>query len=237
MIKNKNLILGTFIILALNMGWAGIAWGQSSNQSSVSVNRTGSLSFFAIPSSLDFGTLGSPGVRTPTFSDSLVDGIEIVNLPANKLISVLDTRGQGGFNVTLSANGNFSDGGTNTITVSNASPNDNLRIVTTSRLGGVTGTIAGGAIYENGFVGPQTVSMPVNTAATNFGLEATFTGVASNALDTAVPLVVFDGTLASTTGRIGKIDAGVSSMLYIPAYQGSGQYTTTLTWTLTDSTI
>ena len=237
MIKNKNLILGTFIILTLNMGWAGIAWGQSSNQSSVNVNRTGSLSFFAIPSSLDFGTLGSPAVRTPTFSDATVNGIELTNLPANKLISVLDTRGQGGFTVTLSANGDFSDGGTNTIPVSNTSPNDNLRIVSTALLSGVTGTTAGGAIYETGFVGPQTVNMPINTAATDFGLETTFTAVTNNSLDTAVPLVVFDGTLASTTGRIGKIDTGVSSMLYIPAYQATGQYTTTLTWTLTDSTI
>ncbi len=237
MTKNKKLIIGTFVILALNMGWAGIAWGQSSNQSSVNVNRTGSLSFFAIPASLDFGTLGSPSARTPTFSDSLVDGVELVNLPSSKLISVLDTRGQGGFTVTLSANGNFSDGGTNTIRVSNVNPDDNLRIVTSSRLEGVTGTTAGGAIYETGFAGPQTVNMPINTAATDFGLEATFTGVANNALDTAVPLVVFDGTLASTTGRIGKIDTGVSAMLYIPAYQATGQYTTTLTWTLTDSTI
>lgn len=233
----KHLAIGSFIAVTLSLAWGGVVLGQASNQSSVNVARTGSLSFFAIPSSLDFGLMASPAIRTPTFSDQNINGIELINLPANKLISVIDTRGQGGFTVTLSANGDFTDGGTNSIPVNNTSPNDNVRVVTTTRLDGVTGTTTNGAIYETGFVGPQTVSMPINSIATNFGLETTFTSVTGNTLDTAVPVVVFDGTLPSTDGRIGIIDAGISSMLYIPAYQASGQYTTTLTWTLTDSTI
>ncbi len=138
--------------------------------------------------------------------------------------------------VTLSANNDFIDGGSNTIPISNVSPNDNLRIVTTDQLTGVTGTASNGIIYETGFVGDQNVNAVVNTAATDFSAAGTFTSVTNNVLDTSVPIDVFDGTLASTDGRVGRMSDGVSAMFIIPAFQAAGQYTTTLTWTLSDST-
>ena len=228
----KYLTISSFIAFALNLLWGGIVLGQS-NQSTVNINRTGSLSFYDIPSSFNFGTTTVQSTKTPTFSDPLVTA---GSLPAGKKITVQDTRGEGGFTVTLSANGDFSDGGSNTIAISNTAPNDNLRIVTSPLVTGVTGTTTSGIVYETGFAGPQTVNAQVTTSSNNFAEEGTFTGVTGNVLDTTVPVDVFDGTLASTDGRIGRMSAGVSAMLQIPAFQADGQYVTTLTWTLTDST-
>ncbi len=230
--KRKILIIGSFIAVTLNLALTGIAMGQS-NTSTVSVNRSGSLSFIALPSSFDFGSMGIPTGRTATFSDATATA---GNLPQAKRLAVQDTRGQGGFTLTLSANGDFSDGGSNSILVSNASPDDNLRIVTSPLFNGASGTTTNGVVYESGFSGPEDVTALVNTAATDFSDEATFTSVSNNILDTATPVDVLNGTLSSSTGRIGIMDVGSSAMLYIPAYQAAGSYTTTLTWTLADST-
>lgn len=234
MSQQKKLLLGVFLGLSINLLWAGSVFGQSSNQSTVSVNRSGSLSFTSIPSSFDFGVNVVPSQRTAAFSDG---GITAGNLPANKKITIQDTRGEGGFIVTISANGPFHDeNNTRTLAISNTSPNDNLRMVTTPAFDGAAGTTTGGLVYENGFIGDQTVVGRINTAAINFGDETTFTNVSNNVLDTQVPVDVFDGTLPANSGRIGKLSAAAAAMLYIPALQGSGQYFTTLTWTLSDST-
>jgi len=230
----KQLFIGTVLALSLNLLCSGVALGES-DQSTVNVDRVGSLSFFAIPSNFDFGTITTPGARTPEFSDPTVVSS---NLPIGKRLTVEDTRGAGGFTVTLSANDNFLDGGTNTILISNTAPNDNLRIVTSPFLPGISGTTTNGVIYETGFSGPSTVNALVNTLTNDFSQESTFTNVSNNILDTSTPVVVLDGTLtlASGDGRVGLMTTGTSSMLYIPAFQGAGQYTTTLTWTLSDST-
>jgi hypothetical protein len=228
----KILLIGSLMAFGINLMVAGSVLGQS-NQSSVNVTRSGSLSFGTIPTRYNFGTITVPSKRTPTFTNSTVD---VWN---GGIISVQDTRGTGGFTVTISANGNFSDGGSNTILVSNTAPNDNLRIVTAPPDFSI-GTTQNGVSYGNGFSGPMTVSAPINVAmhgGNTFGQESTFLGVTNNVLDTDVPVVVFDGTLSSTVdGRVGLMETGSAGMLYIPAYQAPGRYSTTLTWTLTDST-
>jgi len=228
----KQLLISTVVALGINLLFSSMVLGES-DQSTVSVNRSGNLSFSAIPNSFDFGTIAVPNVKTPSFSDPTVNG---GNLPISKRLTVEDTRGEGGFTVTLSANNNFSDGGSNTIVISNTAPNDNLRVVTSPTLTGVSGTTTNGIIYETNFTGPQTVNALINTNNNYFGTSNTFTDVTNNALDTSVPVVVLDGTLASTNGRIGFMTTGVAAMLDIPAFQAAGQYTSTLTWTLSDST-
>ncbi|MFO0780827.1 MAG: WxL domain-containing protein [Candidatus Gracilibacteria bacterium] len=234
MSQQKKLLIGAFLGLSINLLWAGSVYGQSSNQSTVSVNRAGSLSFTSIPSSFDFGVNAVPSQRTAAFSDG---GVTSGNLPSNKKITIQDTRGEGGFMVTISANGPFHDeNNTHELAISNTSPNDNLRVVTTQSFDGAAGTTTGGMVYENGFVGDQTVVARIATAATNFGDETTFSSVSNNILDTQIPVDVFDGTLPASSGRIGRVSAAAAAMLYIPPLQASGQYVTTLTWTLSDST-
>lgn len=231
----KKLLAIGFIALGINLLWAGAVLGQS-YQSTVSINRTGSLSFDTIPTNFDFGAMMVPVLRTATFSDPTVTA---GSLPAGKKLTVQDTRGQGGFMVTISANGNFieTSGGPGIIAVSNTSPNDNLRIVTSPLFVGATGVTTNGMVYEPGFGGPQTVSAEIGTASDNFADPNTFLNVSNNILDTAVPVDVLNGTLPGTDGRIGLVSTGVSAMLYIPAFQATGQYVTTLTWTLSDSTL
>lgn len=233
--QQKKLLAIGFIALGINLLWAGAVLGQS-YQSTVSINRTGSLSFDTIPTSFDFGAMAVPTQRTATFSDPTVTA---GSLPASKKITIQDTRGQGGFMVTLSANGNFLDNinGVATIPVSNASPNDNLRIVTSPLFTGATGVTTNGIVYEPGFGGPQTITAEVGTASNNFADANTFLNVSNNVLDTTVPVDVIDATLPGTDGRIGLMSTGVSAMLYIPAFQATGAYATTLTWTLSDSTL
>lgn len=225
---------GIFTLLAMNIAWAGIAWGQS-YQSTININRTGSLSFSSIPTSFDFGVTGSMAIRKAAFTDPTVtDG----TLPPSKKLTIQDTRGSGGFMVNVSVQNDFSNGLGQTIPVSSTPPNDNFRIVTSGTITGLTGTVAAGMTYETGFVDPatETVTALVNTNATDFHLESTFTAVANNILDKTVPVDVFDGSLGAAESRIGRMSAGVSGMLYVPPLQKPGTYSTIMTWTLIDST-
>lgn len=230
----KNLIFGIVLALGINLLWVGSVLGQIPAQSTVSINRTGNLSFASIPTSFDFGITTIPSQRVAAFSDPTVTA---GSLPANKKLTIQDTRGEGGFTVTISANNNFINETSDTIAISNSTPNDNLRIVTTPLFTGATGTTANGIVYDSSFTGAQTVVAELNTASNNFADANTFLNVSNNVLDTTIPVDVFDGTLASTDGRIGLLSTGAAAMLYIPAFQATGQYVTTLTWTLSDSTI
>ncbi len=236
----KKLIISGVLALTLNLLFAGVVFGQNqvSDQSNVNVDRTGNLSFFAIPANFNFGAMAIPNQRTAAFSDA--GPSSFANLPVSKKLTVEDTRGAGGFTVTLSADGNFSDGGSNTIPVSNTAPNDNLRVVTTTNLNNSDNVpfpgASNGVIYESGFTGDQTVNAQINASGTLWGQTNTFTSVTNNVLDTSTPVNVLEGTLSSTQGRIGHMTVGVTSMLYIPQFQAPGQYITTLTWTLADST-
>jgi hypothetical protein len=244
--SRQKLLLAATTVLALNLLCAGTVMGQEL-QSTEDVNNNGSLSFYAIPTSFDFGTTGIPATRQTVFSNpSVTTGA----LPTSKRLTVEDTRNSGGFTVSLGANANFSDGHGDSIPVGNISPNDNLRIVTSTLIDptditGTTGdcpsTTIPCVIYESGYDGTpdaattENINAPVNTTGTNFDAAGTFTALSGNILDTSQPVEVLNGSLSADQGRVGHITVGISSMLYIPAFQASGQYTTTLTWTLTDS--
>jgi len=237
--EQKNTLIAITFVLCLNVIWALNAMAQS-NQSSINITRTGTMSFVTVPTSLDFGNTPIPTQKTATFTDPVLGGSG--KLPVARLLTVEDAREAGGFIVTLGANANFTDGASNTIPISSTAPNDNLRIVTTPLVDepvDITGTTTNGVFYVDTFSGPETVTANINTAASgtnDFGTASTFTSVSNNVLDTATPVEVLNGTLASTTGRLGHMAVGIAGMLYIPAYQASGAYSATLTWTLTDST-
>jgi len=230
----------TFLILcalafAVNLIWAGVVLCQTEEnaESNVNVIRLSSLSFFAIPANLDFGSVRTPSQKTAAFSDQGVDGTQETQLPEARRLTVQDTRDNGGFDVTLSANSDFTDQNSDTI------PINNMRIVTTPLLQNVNGTTYEGVIYETDFT-PDYHDNPVNaevkTSAVDFGSESTFTAVNNNTLDTQTPVDVFHAPLSSSQGRSGRMSVGVAAMLYIPPFTAPGVYTTTMTWTLTDET-
>lgn len=226
----------TTLILAVNMACSYAVMAQS-NQSSINITRTGTMSFVTVPTTLDFGSASIPSEKTPIFTDPVLGGSG--NLPVERLLTVEDAREEGGFIVTLSANADFTNETSDTIPISATAPNDNLRIVTTPLVEGPVGTTTNGVVYLDVFSGPETVTANINTGASgtnDFGTTSTFTSVSNNILDTTTPVEVLNGTLAATDGRLGHMAVGVAGMLYIPAYQATGSYSTTLTWTLTDST-
>jgi len=235
----KTFIILCAIAFALNLLWAGIVLCET-EESSVNVIRLSSLSFYAIPANLDFGSLRIPFQKTAVFSDQDVDGTQETLLPEARRLTVQDTRENGGFRVTLSANSDFTDENNDTILLRNTAPDDNMRIVTSPLVQNVTGATDSGVIYETDFTGEHGVNAEINTDATDFGSQDTFTSVSDNVLDAStpipVPVDIFDGTLSSSLGRSGRMSVGVAAMLYIPPFTAPGVYTTTMTWTLTDET-
>lgn len=191
--------------------------------STIEISRTPYLFFADVPNSFSFNPVTTAVTDTELTSDS--DGV----LGDERLLTVEDTRGCGGLLLQLEAS---------TFTpAAGASLNNNFRVVTSSQSGDV-GTEVNGIKYLSGFEGDQSGIAPLNVATVNFSDAELFTAApfddGRNILNQPVDLI--QGDLDSNSGRIGQMQLGLSFYVNITKYFNPGTYTSTLTFTLTDST-
>ncbi len=191
------------------------------------------LSFYDIPDSFSFDSTSVSGTDQPVFNNA-----EPVNATGAEdledLLVIQDTRESGGFEVQLSAEGDFTDG-TNTIAI------ENLHVVTNTS-DNLTNTItAGGVTYENTISDPtvQTIDAPIDAGDNNADVNniTTFTSLIPESQFAAnSSIVLMDGSLSASLGRNGKMYQFLDFYLNIPAFQPSGDYAAILTYTLFDDT-
>lgn len=226
--KLKFFISLSFLAFITSLLLPSIVFGQQSSE--IYVSRTPFLSFVDTPDSINFGTTSTPIATTSLFSDT---GVSLEN---SRLLQISDTRDCGGFNLQVEAAA-FSPGGTNAVS------NGNLYVVSSSSLASPpAGTEINNIIYVNGFSGDQNTIAPVNTTfsatCTSFNQIETFTDptcmAGTNTLN--APVDILQGSLTAPSGRDGDMAVGTSFLLQINPFTIPAQYTSTITYTLTDAT-
>lgn len=205
------------------------------------------LTFTDIPDSFNFGTIISGTTSNhcnntstlPSPSD-LCSNSAVPDPPgADDLLTVNDERDSGGFIVQLTTQGTFTDG-TNTI------PLDNLYVITS--IDETDPNKADGINYGADFTGSKTVTAPlyVNETSDDISDPATYTSGWSYQSDPyttlrisqfgGYPIDLMNGTLPSTSGRVGEMSLYTNFNLTIDYDQLPGDYSLILTYDLTDST-
>jgi hypothetical protein len=197
------------------------------------------LTFTSVPESIFFSLPAITGSDEEFFNNGDTD-----NPDTEDLLSVFDDRGTGcsglsctgggGYEVHVDISGDFTSG-TDTI------PDDNLYIVTS-----IDEDDAGaedGLIYETGFEGDNNATVPLYIETGSgcwacYLLETadTYTDLAPDSQFGSGPLVLIDGSLPSSNGRKGIMSLFSNFYLLVPAFQASGEYSATITYTLLDST-
>jgi hypothetical protein len=197
------------------------------------------LTFVDIPESFNFGTIKSGSTSHICNNESSLTG----NLPDpdctldgtpppgdDDLLRVYDDRGNGGFQVTLSAGANSFTDGINSI------PLTNLYMLTTLP---ATGTNIDGVNYDDA-TGEAGIYAPAYVDEFNPLYDIsdvdTFTTKASVSQIGDRTLVLMDGTLSQTLGRNGYFSQLVNYYLKIDATQLPGNYALILSYDLMDST-
>lgn len=194
------------------------ALGQQSSY--ITITTVPFLSFSYVPGSAHYGSYTSAN-SVHTFqsqSGSTTDDTSV--------LLVRDSRGCGGFELQISSsNSSFPE----------------TRVVTTTAIDpavGITGSINNNLIYVTGFSGDTTATAPHNTTCTDFADTDTYdSGTCTNTTnDLSATRTLMSGALTAPTGRDGEIAVGAAFQTQVPRYTPSGTYTTTLTYTLLDST-
>jgi hypothetical protein len=210
----------------------GTGFGQQA--SNIAITRTPYLSFYMLPDSFAFSSLTVPVVNTPVFSDPTIDlSVPASELPITRTLLVTDTRAKGGFNLQATAT-NFTGG---TVPINNSS----FRIVSTTSTNMSAGhSDVDNVIYINDFTGEHGITAPLDAgAAAHFGHADTFTSVPDNTLNNSVDILlgcVLPGPDPGPyLGRNGTVGLGLSYDLIIPKFQPPADYTSTVTYTITDA--
>jgi hypothetical protein len=211
------LVTGALLIASLFIS----ATAQSQQSSYITITTVPFLSFSDIPDSVHYGsyTTDTSGQAFYTQSGSTLDDASV--------LMVKDTRACGGFEVQLS-------------TSEPAFPA--TRVVTSTEIDpavGITGSINNNLIYVTGFSGDTSATAPHNTTCTDFSATATYdSGSCTNTTNNIVgsTRTLMSGALTAPTGRDGEIAVGAAFQTSLDPYTPSGNYSTTLTYTLLDST-
>lgn len=199
------------------------------------------LTFSDIPDSFVFGTI-TEGATQDSFNNTTP--------AADDLLSVFDDRGSGscasggcgGFIVDVQPDGTFTDG-TNTIPLTNlyiATSLDSADVNNTAPPGPPPVGESAGVSYTGGIpTALRTVSAPAYININNDDLDdrTTYTGLGVSSVFGGSPLVLMDGTLASTSGRNGTMSQFISFHLRVDAVQEDGEYAVIITYTLQESSI
>ena len=260
--KTKHLVasVGTLALMA-NLLLPGLAFGQASDPQAADVTLTcGTLTLTVDPAN-DF-TMRLANNNNPSVSTSAQDvfGREINSvtyqdglnvLPNEAFVAVNDARTVGGgagcaTNGTnegwlLQADATVFDDAGSTNEISNA----NFYIVTTSNVtedAGFTEFVGGGdgsdtnVFYTTGYAGTQDVTATYNvTTASSLTVAATFTAQ-SGALSSTHD-ILDNATGAGTNDfKFTSVGTGLAYYLLIPANQGGGDYTSTVTLDLITAT-
>lgn len=220
--KKTTIIKGISALLLANMLAAGSAFAATST---IVITSTPLLAFNDIP---DSGAIDS--ITVPT-SDQEVTSDNDGQLASSKYLEVRDTRGCGGFSLTLGAD--------TFLPLTSPELRDNLRVITNED-DAATGSSSGGVKYLTGFTGTQGVTAPLNVNSTTYTDPNLFTDspfdVTDNILDNTLTLL--GGNLTAPGGRTGTMHIGLSFYIIVPKYfpPNATPYYTTLTYTLADDT-
>jgi len=199
----------------------------------LSIQGTGVLTL-SVPTDFRFGTFASPA---STFSKNDTAYV----LDSKDVVTVSDLRGSGGFNLQLQVSSSgFGTGSGNYL------PLQNFYVVTTASNTG--GAASNGVEYEGPDITPQdivayqdanvnrtggalTTANTFTTCGSALGSGSTFTTAG-----TPTPIDLMIGGVAPPNGRQGTFKQNVNFYLSVPRGQPPGDYSATLTYTLTDST-
>jgi hypothetical protein len=209
------------------MAFASVAGAQVSGVtgSSIDVTRTPYLAIDTVPAAFGFPPIGARSSARVVFSDG--EG----PLSASRILRVTDARGSGGFTIQAQASG-FMNG-------SDIIPASALRVVSTPSFDfSADSVVAGNVLYVNPFTGPKTIIAPLSADGTAFGQAGTFDAVQDRTTGNTMekPVDILKGCLPLGEGRTGSVAVGLAFALEIPPYAVPGDYSSTITYTITDHT-
>ncbi len=200
-------------------------------QQCIEATITGGISFEA-PDDITFPTLNSSSLPQPNYSYGSSGYI----LNVNDLLSVTDTRGNGGFNVQVQLSSPFE-----TTDHSQYIPLDNFYVATTSS---DTGGFRFDPPSNDGIEYDTQPALPCNGSSldvtpdnradipTVLTTPATYSGKnLGTGQNTYIPYDLMDCSLSSG-GRNGTFKQNVNYNLSIPAFQPTGEYHVTITFDL-----